>query len=397
MNRNLHFLCGAAILATAISGCGGSTTEIQSPAVTSIEVLANSQRGIQSIAFNGGKAYLALSNTTTEGTAVRKTSLPLHSTSIWNDVPLGDCALGPSNEYVITRSPTLKQLGDTVWLFQQWSDWPSATPEHSLCALAPQAITFVPHDEGLRACNDIFCETLWMKDLKQVGTRLYTNAGGGHNLLVSDTKAASWRLLRGRFDSSYCSHSAFHVVGDRLLTGGECPLDVAFLEAYQLTADGMGLASQDPIAITVPELENRMVQFIESVAGTQRVFVGVEGGLLRSDDGGRTFKFVIRHPIDTKNYPYVRSFLSPAGKPNVIVVGGFDKVTAKPYLAWSADGGDKWTDLSTMLPGYGRTVNDGKTAEVTSLVQDPQGRILVTLNEEEDTKGVLMVLTLGQP
>lgn len=28
---------------------------------------------------------------------------------------------------------------------------------------------------------------------------------------------------------------------------------------------------------------------------------------------------------------------------------------------------------------------------------DPQGRILLTLNENEDAKGVLMVLTLGPP
>ena len=121
--------------------------------------------------------------------------------------------------------------------------------------------------------------------------------------------------------------------------------------------------------------------------------------LLRSDDGGRSFKFVIRHPIEGgKMYPYVQNFLSLKNKPNVIVVGGFDKANARPYLAWSADGGDNWTDVSAMLPGYNRGAGDTSLAgQVTSLVEDPQGRILLTLNEDETAKGKLIQLTLGKP
>ena len=122
----------------------------------------------------------------------------------------------------------------------------------------------------------------------------------------------------------------------------------------------------------------------------------MEGGLLRSDDGGRSFKFVIRQPVEgASNYPYITRLLSPAGKPNVLVASGFDKAKGVPYLVWSADNGDKWTDLSSLLPGFRRTSGDG-TAQVTSMVEDAQGRILVTVNEQFQSKGRLVAVKLGE-
>jgi hypothetical protein len=79
------------------------------------------------------------------------------------------------------------------------------------------------------------------------------------------------------------------------------------------------------------------------------------------------------------------------------VVGGFDKATGKPYLAWSADGGGKWSDISSLLPGYARTAADASPAEVTSISEDPQGRIIVTVNEHAGSDGRLLLLTLGRP
>jgi len=400
----------ALVAAAVLAGCGGgggstggignTAPVIEAPQVTRLDTLSTSPRGMQSIAFNGGSAYLSLSNNAAEGSAVMKTALPVAAASAWSPVALGSCAAGPSSEHMPPSAPTLKQLGDTMWLFQPWFDGPGNSAQTSaLCELNAEGTGFTPRDQGLRACNEYFCSTLWMTDLKLVGNRLFTNAGAGLNVFVSDNKAANWRVLLGGFDSMVCTHSVFHVVGDRLLVGGECPLDAAYIRAYQLTADGSALVSKDELPVTLPKLDNRNVQFIESVPGTNRVFAGVEGGLLRSDDGGRTFRFVIEHPIEgAKIYPYVRAFLTPKGKPNVIVVGGFDKANAKPYLAWSADGGDKWTDISSMVPGFNRTGSEsGKTSQVTSLVEDPQGRLLVTINEDEDAKGHLMLLTLGQP
>lgn len=382
-----------------LAGCGGEAIFVADP-VTRIDVLASHARGMQNIAFHNGSAFIGMSNSATEGTAVVRTGLPVTAASQWNTVALGNCGLPKFNEMAPQRAPTLKPLGDALWMFQPWYDGPaSSAQEHALCALNQAGTSFVPQDQGLRACYEQYCYTLWMDELKMVGTRMYSNAGAGLNLFVSDNKAASWRVLLGQFDSMTCYHQSFHIVGTRLLVGGECPLDDAFIRAYQLSADGSRLESQTELPVNVPELENRNIQFIDSIDGTQRVFAGVEGGLLRSDDGGRSFKFVIRHPIEGGNmYPYVQSFLSLKKKPNVIVVGGFDKANARPYLAWSADGGDNWTNLSAMLPGYNRGAGDTSLAgQVTSLVEDPQGRILLTLNEDETAKGKLIQLTLGKP
>lgn len=391
------------LAALVLAGCGASLDPAGgagAPAATRLDLLATSPQGMHSIVFSGGNAYVSLSNSATEGSAVMRAGLPLGASSPWTPVALGRCALGKSNDMVPPRAPSLRQLGNTLWLFQPWAEGsPGTAEENALCELDVAGTSFSPRDQGLRTCYREYCYTLWMDELKMAGTRLYSNAGGGLNLFVSDDRGASWRVLLGAFDSMTCTHQKFHIAGDRLLVGGECPLDDAFIRAYQLSADGARLVSDQEIPVALPELENRNVQFIESVAGTQRVFAGVEGGLLRSDDGGKSFKFVIRHPIEGgAMYPYVQALLAPAGKPGVVVAGGFDKAKARPYLVWSSDNGDTWTDLSAMLPGYSRGMGaNSVTAMVTALAEDPQGRILLALNEDEVAKGKLMLLTLGKP
>ncbi|MBZ2209742.1 hypothetical protein [Massilia soli] len=398
IRRQAFFSTAISIAILMLAGCGGEPIFVAAP-VTRIDVLASHARGMENIVFHDGSAYIGMSNSATEGTAVVRTGLPVSVASQWNTVALGNCRIGPFGGNAPQRAPALRPLGDTLWLFQPWYDDAGAGAEHALCALNQAGTSFVAQDQSLRACYEQYCYTLWMDELKMVGSRLYSNAGAGQNLFVSDNKAASWRVLLGQFDAMTCYHQAFHVVGDRLLVGGECPLDMAYLRAYRLSADGSRLASQTELPVAVPALENRNIQFIDAIAGTQRVFAGVEGGLLRSDDGGTTFKFVIRHPAEGGTmYPYVQKFLSLKNKPNVIVVGGFDKANARAYLAWSADGGDNWTNLSSLLPGYNRAPNDASlSGQVTSLVEDPQGRVLLTLNEDETAKGKLIQLTLGKP
>lgn len=383
--------------AALLSGCGGTVVPADTDTPTRIALLASSERGMQSIAFNASHTYVSLSNSAAGASQVQRAVTPVRADAQWTAVNMGGCALGATVGGEMPRGAILKQAAGKAWLFQPWIEGLANAPvEHSLCVLDTAGTTFIPQDQGLRTCFGEYCYTLWMDDLKAVGNRLYSNAGAGQNLLVSDDQAASWRVLMGQFESMVCTHQSFHIVGSRLLAGGECPLDMAYLRAYQLNADGSQLVSQTPLAIQVPELENRNIQFIESVPGTQRVFVGVEGGLLRSDDGGQSFKFVIKHPLEGgKNYPYIGSILFPAKQPNSVLVAGFDKANGKPFLAWSADSGDKWTDLSVLLPGYQQSAGREATVQVTSLVQDPQGRLLLTINEELDAKGRLYLLTLG--
>lgn len=386
----------AAAAALLLAGCGGGTDgTAPAAAVTRIDVLATASRGIGNIVYKDGAAWATLSNSAAAASGVMKTPLPLQATSRWTEVPLGDCALPKQDESGMARTPALRALGANLWLFQPARETRRGQAgEHSLCALGTGG-SFVARDRTLESCIGDWCAPLAMNDMKLVGNRLYTNAGAGQNLFVSDDAAASWRVVLGQFDSMVCTHQAFQVVGERLLVGGECPLDVAYVRAYRLGADG-ALASDTALPVALPALENRNVQFIEQVADTRRVFAGVEGGLLRSEDGGQSFKFVIEQPVDgAKAYPYIRAFLALAGKPDTIVVGGFDKANALPYLAWSADGGNKWTDISSLLPGYARSAGDGSLAEVSALSQDPQGQVIVAVNLKDGSEGRVLRLTLA--
>ncbi len=387
-----------AAAALLLAGCGAGVTDpAPQGGPTKVEVLASSSSAIGNIVYMDGAAYVSLSTSARAGSSVMKAALPLQASSRWTAVPLGACAMPRQDDGDLTRTPMLRALGAKLWLFQNAQETPQGQPgEHSLCALDASG-SFAPRDQPLANCLGGWCAPLAMNDLKLVGNRLYTNAGAGQNLFVSDDLAASWRVVLGQFDSMICTHQAFQVVGDRLLVGGECPLDSAYVRAYRLGADGK-LASPAALPVTLPALENRNVQFIEQVANTQRVFAGVEGGLLRSEDGGQSFKFVIQQPVEgNKTYPYIRSLLALSGKPDTIVVGGFDKANALPYLAWSADGGTTWTDISLLLPGYARKAGDTAFAEVSSLSQDPQGRVIVTVNLKDGSEGQVLLLTLGKP
>ena len=301
MIRSVRHVAGACALALLLAGCGGSDDPAAPPPVAQparADVLATAAGGIDSIAFSGDTAWLSLSNTATTETAVVRASLPLRTDSAWSGIAMGECGLAREEGGTWPlRAPSLRMLGSSLWLFQPWYDkGPDARPEHALCALSADRTTFVPRDAGLKVCTGGTCSTLSMTDLKQANGRLYTNAGGGQNVLASN-------------------------------------------------------------------------------------------------DGGKSFQFVIRHPLSGGNYPYIRHLIALAGRPDTLVAGGFDKATQKPYLAWSKDGGTTWTDLSSLLPGYARNLDDQSAAAVTAIAEDPQGRVLVAVNEKESAQGRLVLVT----
>ena len=404
MHHHIKLTAMAMGCALLLAGCGGSSDDDDAkppvavqppPAAATLEVLTTTARGMESVAYFAGSAYLSLANSKTEGSAVLKTALPVTRSSSWTPVSQGACAMGKQGDFIV-RAPKLKVVNDDLWLMQPWADTPESKNESSTCTLLSNSGSFVPRDQDLRVCTGGFCETLSMQDIKLHGKRLYSNPGAGLNLFTSNNGGYTWSVIRGQKASMICTPTKFHVLGERVLVGGECPLDMAFVEAYQLNADGSALASEAKLALNLPALENRNVQFIESVANTKRVFIGVEGGLLRSEDNGVSFKFVIQEPLSgSKTYPYIQSFLPLKGKPDTMVIGGFDKATQFPYLAWSKDGGTTWTDISKLAPNYGKAPAGGAATMITSISEDPQGRIIVTMNELGDGQGKLMLLNLG--
>ena len=403
MHHHIKFTAMAAACALLLAGCGGSDDDDapappsagQPPAVaTKLDVFTSTARGMESVVYQGGNAYLSLANSKTEPAAVLKAPLPVTRASTWSPVSMGGCAIGTQGNFIV-RAPKLKVVGQDMWLMQHWADLPESKDEHSTCTLGANN-AFVARDQDLRVCTGSFCETLSIQDIKQHGNRLYSNPGAGLNLFTSNNGGNTWTVIRGQKASMVCTPTKFHVIGNKVLVGGECPLDFAFVEAYQLTADGSALTNENKLPLTLPALENRNVQFIESVPDTKRVFIGVEGGLLRSEDDGVSFKFVIQQPLSgAKTYPYITAFVPVRGKPDTMVIGGFDKATQMAYLAWSKDGGATWIDISNLTPNHGKTPPAGATVMIKAISEDPQGRILVTMNDTGDAEGKLMQLTLG--
>lgn len=383
----------SALLAAALlSACGGGSDTLPRP--SRVELLRSDERGMQSVALDAKNAYLSLHSSATQPSSVLSSGLnELKPASTWAAVNLGACALPVSTGPGTAPAGRLNPSGGKIHLLQN----PQPTgKEHSWCELDAAGSAFTPKDAGLKVCANGQCETLWANQLKAVGNRLFSNAGAGVNLLVSDNGGGSWRALLGAVDSMICTHQSFEVIGNRVLVGGECPLDMAYVRAYGLTADGGQLSSTSPLPLQLPELENRNVHFIQAVAGTDTVYIGIEGGLLRSEDKGQSFKFVLKHALsDSKSYPYITQLLTLPGKPRTVVAAGFDKASGKPFLSWSANGGEQWSDLSALLPGYQRPAGSAGVAEVSSLALDAQGQVLLTVNEESGKKGRLLRLTLG--
>lgn len=207
--------------------------------------------------------------------------------------------------------------------------------------------TFTPLDAGLEACLGSFCGFMNSSEAAFHDGRIFINAGG--NLIVSDDDGESWTALVGELTPAACYDPSFELIDNRVLIGGECPLDTAYIRAGELE-DGELQWKREPEAVVTPELENRNIQFIRRIGDSSIVFSGIEGALLRSSDFGASFDFVL-HFVDgeSEKYPYIGHMLVSSHNPELMLIGGFDKRKLAPYLAYSIDGGMTWTDRSRLL------------------------------------------------
>ena len=245
--------------------------------------------------------------------------------------------------------------------------------------------TFTPMSEGLRDCAGepwgIPCGYLPVREIEVAPGRLFVEAGG--NLLVTGDEGANWKLLyglpvNGKPAGQICP-LVFTRIGARVLMGGECPLDEGWVGEGVLREDLLDWAAE-PQRFELP-LENRNVHFIRHI-GNGVVYAAPEGTLLRSRDGGTTWRFTLHHPLSGADaYPYIYEFLAT---PRLIVVGGFDKKDDSGYLAYSSNNGATWIDASHL-------VGD---ATVELLAEDADGRLLIGLYEGETF--TLAELVLGE-
>jgi hypothetical protein len=264
----------------------------------------------------------------------------------------------------------------------------SRATDHSFLKSEDHGATFIPMDGALEDCYAGYCSFLTPTEAIFKDNLIFLNAGAGLNLQVSNNNGASWIPLSGNLKPNVCYHPAFEIIGTRVLVGGECPLDFAYLRGGTLRPDLLDWASpeQRPKAVTTPNLENRNVQFIENKPNSPDVYAGVEGGLLKSSDVGQSFRFVIRYGIGNSagSYPYITNILFLSKSPNVIVIGGFDKARYRFFLAYSKDSGESWLDVSNktqLLVG-----EPSNTTEIDSthfISEDSEGRVLVGIARPE--------------
>jgi hypothetical protein len=239
--------------------------------------------------------------------------------------------------------------------------------------------------EGLRDCAGTpECRFMAVTDVEPgLPNHLFVVAAG--NLLSSDDEGETWHQLfgvkddRGRPTAQVCPLK-FALIGHTVLLGSECPLDVAWLHRGSLTDDMTGWLDE-PEPVSTPNLENRNIQFIRYTGGNE-VWVGTEGGLLRSNDYGAHFDWALHYELDDERlYPYIWDMVVSTKFPGLVVVSGFDKKQENPYVAWSTDGGTTWNDTLAIAGDA-----------VPLLAEDRDGRLLiVTRTGDSFTLGELQV------
>jgi hypothetical protein len=260
--------------------------------------------------------------------------------------------------------------------------------EHAMFESKDQGHTFAPIDGGLRSCVDGVGSYLTAEQLLVKGNALFANAGGGRNLQVSPDQGTTWIPLSGTLGSQPCYFSPFAIAGSStVLQGGECPLDIAFVERGVLNANKQFLDTPLMPANT-PDLGNRKIYAIESQSGQSVAVAGAEGAIFLSVDDGQTWKAAMEEPLDSSSYPYVQHFVFSSHKPGVVLAGGFNKSgdTVRPYLAISKKSGSEWIDVS-------RQLGDIKDGVISDLKEDSQGRLIaVVIDSTTRTTTVYQVI-----
>jgi hypothetical protein len=258
--------------------------------------------------------------------------------------------------------------------------------DHSFLRSSDGGQTFVPLDQGLEACLGEWCAFMTPTEAIFRDGAIILNAGS--NVVATADDGASWTPLIGELTPAACYHPTLAIAGSRLLVGGECPLDTAYIR-HGLLSDNSLQYSNEVEAIT-PALENRNVQFIRRVRESDTLISGIEGAILRSSDQGLSFDFAFRQPIESEQYVYFTTFLAPRAKSNLLLIGGFDKGNSTAALMVSFDDGVSWKDRTQLL-----RFDDYLFDALVFLHEDGEGRILAGLLQWEQRMLRIVELNIG--
>lgn len=257
--------------------------------------------------------------------------------------------------------------------------------DHTFLRSDDRGVTFTPLDGQFEHCINGICQFMSPSQASFRGRDIILAAGG--NVVASEDGGATWKALIGFLEPAACYDPSFAWVDRRVIVGGECPLDMAYIRAGTLMPDRLEWAGNgEPRAVVTPELENRNIQFIHAVPASSIVFAGIEGAILKSTDGGASFEFVLRYTQEDSKYPYITDLLIPRRRSDFTLVSGFDKANMEPWLSLSLDGGRTWVDQSDLIRSAGFD-------SAVFLHEDAQGRVLLGLLSGSTQKVRIVELT----
>lgn len=238
------------------------------------------------------------------------------------------------NLYVHNNS--LYVLKDTVELLGPPTD-------HAFFRSDDHGASFLPMDNGLTECLGGYCRYLASYKALFKGDLIFLNAGGGNNLQVSNDNGLSWLPLLGNIEWTLgCQYLSFELIDNKLLTGGDC-FESAYINAG-LLRPGLLSWQRRPGPVSMPSIQLTGTAFLKRNPGTQDVYAGVFGGLLKSTDLGSSFHLVLNFSSIGVSGPYISRIHFLSRSPNVILIAG----SRYPgiFLAFSKDSGVTWFDIS---------------------------------------------------
>jgi hypothetical protein len=379
-----------ALLLISVENCWGQNTRVKASNFTgqitglrTVKVLPYtgepSVTQIANIAFDDQFAYLS----TPDG-------LFRTSRNITADSPV--TFLGFANYRILN----LKVHRNVLYVMKIGGDPRSSTLDaHSFLKSADRGQTFIPLDEGLKYCFRDFCEYLHTTNVFFNDDAMFITAGGSNNLFVTKDEGKNWTILEGRLEHMICYDASVEIIGKKVLFGGECPLDFAYLLVGTLRDDLLGWADggSPRQVMGLEQMQNRNVQFIQHSDNTPFALVGVEGGLLKTKDLGESYEFKLKFPESgTPNFPYIHE-ISRAGRFNdFFMAGGLDKQGDRGYLAYSTDHAETWTDISHMI-----LTSEYSAWDVAFIHEDPAGRILIGIPKKDEKKLLILEALITAP
>ena len=267
---------------------------------------------------------------------------------------------------------------------------------HSFLKSTDHGQTFIPLDEALSWCfKDEFCQYMHVSQAFFKDDLIFITSGGGNNFYVSRDEGKSWIVLLGFSQPAACTDVTFEIIGRKVLLGGECPLDFAYLRVGTLREDMMAWADGGfPREVMgLKELQNRNVQFIRHSPNTSFALTGVEGALLRSSDLGESYQYKLSYSPVGGKYPYIHQLLDPGRYKDLFIAGGFDKGGGLVgFLAYSFDHGDTWTDISHLI-----NPAESPSLDISFILEDPSGRVLIGYAKKDERKLVIAEVLITAP